>query len=432
MHRIRRRQAADRQADPRLAPLRHGIRANWPQFVLQMGIILCVGLTIGTERTVLPLIGKQDFHIQSSVYISSFVISFGLAKAFLNLVAGRLSERFGRKPILLTGWISALPVPLLLITARSWSWVILANVLLGVNQGLAWSMSVNAKIDLAGPARRGLVVGLDEAGGYVGVALAALVTGYLAAAYGLRPAPFLFAGLVIVTALLMTISLMEETLPYALAEPQRHAPSPPPTEGHASLSFARIFLLASFRDRTRFALSQAGAIEKFVDALVWVAFPLYLSSQQLSVAHIGELVFIYGMVWGLAQILTGQLADLIGRKLPITIGMFLCGGGVFTVPLVHGRTAWALAAAATGLGMALLYPNLVTAAADASPPAWRATGLGVYRFWRDAGYAFGALFVGVVAASFGLPVSFYAVAVAMGVSGVVTVVLLRETRPAPR
>ncbi len=411
--------AAGRWPEPR-----QGLRANWAQFTLQMAIIFCVGLTIGTERTVGPLIGSSVFQVRSFTYIASFVISFVVVKAVLNLVGGRLAERLGRRPLLIAGWVVAVPIPLLIIAAPDWSWVVAANVLLGVNQGLAWSMSVNAKIDLVGSARRGLAVGLDEAGGYGGVALAALVTGYLAAAYGLRPAPFLLMLATVLLALALTALLMEETLPYARLEA--------PAAGASAPSFPEIVALASFRDRTMFALSQAGLVEKFVDALVWVAYPLYLAARHLPVERIGTVVFVYGIVWGLAQIPAGHLADLVGRKLPIAAGMLICGAGVLAVPLVDGFWPWVAAAAVTGLGMALLYPNLMTAAADASHPSWRATGLGVYRFWRDGGYAVGALFLGLVANGAGLAASYVGVAAAMGASAAVLIALMTETHPGRR
>ncbi len=391
-----------------------GIRVNAAQFALQMVLIFCVGLTLGTERTVVPLIGREQFRIQSFLVIGSFVISFGFVKAVINLLGGGLSERHGRKPLLVAGWLSALPIPFLLIFAPNWGWVVVANVFLGINQGLAWSMSVNAKIDLAGAPRRGLAVGLDEAGGYGGVAIGALVTGYFAAAYGLRPAPFVFAGLIIVVALLLTSALMVETLPFAIAETGRQG----------------AIVRASYSRRTMVAINQAGAIEKFVDALVWIGFPLYLSARHLPVTHIGEVVFVYGLMWGLGQIPAGYLADVIGRKIPIAAGMLACALGVFIFPLLDGLLAWVMAAAVTGLGMALLYPNLMTAAADASPPTWRATGLGVYRFWRDAGYGFGAIFIGLIANALALPATFYGVAIAMGVSAAAIVFAMEETRPA--
>ncbi len=407
--------------------LRQGLGVNWVQVLLQVVLVFCVGMTIGTERTVVPLIGSSTFHIQSFTYIGSFVISFALVKAVLNLVAGRLSERRGRRPMMIAGWVAAIPIPILIIAAPNWSWVVLANVLLGINQGLCWSMAVNAKIDLVGFARRGLAVGLDEAAGYGGVALAALVTGYLAAAYGLRPAPFVFAFVVIVIALGLSVALMEETLPYARLEGNRPGAAakpdvPPP-------SFLEIFAIASFRDRKLFALSQAGLVEKFVDALVWVAYPLYLTSRHLPVQQVGEVVFAYGIVWGLVQVPAGHVADVIGRKLISVAGMVVCGLGVLAMPLVDGLGLWLASAAVTGLGMALLYPTLQTAAADASPPAWRATALGVYRFWRDSGYAVGAIFLGLLANRSGLASAYFGVAAAMFLSAGVLAALMPETRP---
>lgn len=407
--------------------LRQGLGVNWAQVVLHLVLVFCVGLTVGTERTVVPLIGSSTFHIQSFSYIASFVISFGLVKAVLNLVAGRLSEFSGRRLVMIAGWVAAIPIPFLIIAAPNWSWVIVANVFLGINQGLCWSMSVNAKIDLVGPSRRGLVVGLSEAAGYGGVAVAALITGYLAAAYGLRPAPFLFALGVIVIALGLTVALMEETLPYTRLEGDRQGSALVPAVSPGN--FIEIFIRACFRDRTLFALNQAGLVEKFVDALVWVAYPLYLTAHHLPIQQVGAVVFVYGIVWGLGQIPSGQIADVIGRKVISVAGMVICGLGVLVVPLVDGFGLWLAAAAVTGLGMALLYPTLQTAAADASAPEWRATALGVYRFWRDSGYAFGALFLGFLANRSGLAAAYFGVAIAMFISAGVLAVLMPETRP---
>jgi len=407
--------------------LGQGFRRNWSQVALQVVLVFCVGLTIGTERTVVPLIGSDTFHLQSYTYIASFVISFAFVKAVLNLVAGRLSESRGRKPMMIAGWVAAIPIPILIIAAPDWSWVVGANVLLGINQGLCWSMAVNAKIDLVGAARRGLAVGLDEAGGYAGVAVAALVTGYLAAAYGLRPAPFIFALVVIIIALGLSIAVMEETLPFARLE-GGHRADVPDAQGRPP-SMGQVFAWASLRDRTLFAINQAGLVEKFVDSLVWIAFPLYLASRHLSVELIGAVVFAYGIVWGLVQLPVGHLSDVYGRKLISVAGMVVCGLGVLAFPLVDSFALWLLSAGLAGLGMALLYPTLQTAAADASPPGWRATSLGVYRFWRDSGYVFGALFVGLLANSSGLASSYFGVAIAMFVSAGVLVALMPETRP---
>lgn len=410
--------------------LRQGIRENWRQFTLQMVLNLLVGMTLGCERTVLPLIGKGAFHVESFLFIGSFVISFGVVKAALNLFGGWLSDRYGRRPMLVAGCVAALPIPVLLIWAPNWGWVIVTNVLLGINQGLAWSISVNAKIDLAGPARRGLAVGLGEAAGWGGLAIAALITGYLAGAYGLRTAPFIFSGVVILVAIVLALMFMQETLPYALAEAKQRVASPfRPDAEQGRLSFKQVFLRASVRDRTLFAVSQAAGVEKFVDALVWIAVPLYLHAQGLSVEQIGEVVFVYALIWSVAQIPAGHLADLLGRKGLIVSGMAICTTGVLMVTGGHDLPGWLLAAAVMGLGMALLYPTLMTAAADACHPSWRATGLGVYRFWRDGGYAVGAVFIGLLASRGGLPAAFYGVAIAMACSMAVLLALMRETRP---
>ncbi|MFB6156046.1 MAG: MFS transporter [Haloferacaceae archaeon] len=403
---------------------RQGIRENAPQFALQLLTVFAVGLTIGTERNVVPVIGRDLLGVQSVLVIGSFVVSFGFVKALMNLYGGKWAESYGRKPVLIAGWVVALPIPVVLVYAPNWWWITLGNVLLGVNQGLAWSMSVNAKIDLAGSDARGLAVGLDEAFGYGGVAVGAWVTGVVAARYGLRPEPFYFLAGVVVLALLAAVLLVEETLPYAQAEADEEG-----DDGDADLPFAAVVRRATWGDRTLFAASQAGSVEKFVDALVWIAYPLYLTSQGLSVAQVGVVVGAYGGVWGVLQLYTGKLADDVGRRPPVVAGMFLAGAGVLVTALVSGYVPWIVAAGATGVGMALLYPNLITVVGDAAHPRWRATGLGVYRMWRDAGYGFGAIVVGVVADAVAIEAAFYAVAVAMFVSGAVTLVWMRETHP---
>ena len=370
-----------------------GIRRNWSQFALQLLTVFAVGLTIGTERNVVPVLGRDVLGVESMLVIGSFVVSFGFVKALLNLYGGKWSETYGRKPILIAGWLVALPIPIILVYAPNWWWITLGNVLLGINQGLAWSMSVNAKIDLAGNEARGLAVGLDEAFGYSGVAVGTWVTGLLAAQYGLRPEPFYFLAGVIVIALVVSVLFVEETLPFAQAE----AESEKNSGTDANLPFRSVLKRATWGDRTLFAAAQAGSIEKFVDALVWIAYPLYLTSAGLSVAQVGVVVGVYGGVWGVLQLYTGKLADDIGRRPPIIAGMFIAGIGVLATVLVTGYWLWVLTAGVTGIGMALLYPNLITVASDAAHPSWRATGLGVYRMWRDAGYGFGAILIGVTA-----------------------------------
>jgi len=437
-----------------------GIRLNWTQFALQLALVFAVGLTIGSERTVVPVLAREVFGLESVLVVGSFVLSFGFVKAVLNLTGGRWADEYGRRPILVLGWVAALPIPVVLIYAPNWWWVTLGNVLLGVNQGLAWSMSVNAKIDLAGERARGLAVGLDEAFGYGGVAVGGWLTGVIAGAYGLRPAPFYLLAGVVVAGLLASVFLAEETRPYARAEAAASMESDGgerPVAGDAAetdalgasgeelsrgddaldgsggadadLSFRDVLVRATWGDRTLFAAAQAGSVEKFVDALVWIAFPLYLTGAGLSVAQVGVVVGVYGGVWGLGQLYTGKLADDVGRRPLVVVGMFVAGLGVFVTPLVSGYVAWTVAAAVTGAGMALLYPTLITVVGDAAHPRWRAAGIGVYRMWRDAGYGFGAIFVGLIADALSVEAAFYGVGLAMAVSGLVTLVWLRETHP---
>lgn len=401
-----------------------GIRRNWPQFALQLLTVFAVGLTIGAERNVVPVLGQEVLGVESMLVIGSFVVSFGFVKAVLNLYGGKWSESYGRKPILIAGWLVALPIPVILIYAPNWWWITLGNILLGVNQGLAWSMSVNAKIDLAGSDARGFAVGLDEAFGYGGVAIGTWVTGVIAAQYSLRPEPFYFLAGVVVVALVVSVLFVEETLPYARTEAEGEI-----DDADADLPFREILKRATWGDRTLFAAAQAGSVEKFVDVLVWIAYPLYLTAAGLSVAEVGVVVGVYGGVWGVLQLYTGKIADDIGRRPPVVAGMFIAGAGVLATVLVDGYWPWILTAGVTGVGMALLYPNLITVVGDAAHPSWRATGLGVYRMWRDAGYGFGAIFVGVTADLTSTEIAFYAVAAAMFVSGGVTLAWLRETHP---
>lgn len=403
-----------------------GIRRNWRQFALQLATVFAVGLTIGSERTVVPVLAERTFGVESVLVLGSFVLSFGLVKALLNLYGGKWADAYGRRPILVLGWVVALPIPLVLAFAPSWWWVTAANVLLGVNQGLAWSMSVNAKIDLAGSESRGLAVGLDETFGYVGVALGGYVTGLIAGAYGLRPAPFVFLAGVVVVGLLAAVFLVEETKPYADGEV---AVADGSEDGEVDLAFRAVVARATYGSRTLFAAAQAGGVEKFVDALVWIGVPLYLTAAGLSVAQVGVVVGVYGGVWGVGQLYTGRLADRVGRRPPVVAGMFVAGSGVLLTAVVSGYWQWLGAAAVTGAGMALLYPNLITVVGDAAHPSWRAQGLGVYRMWRDAGYAAGAVLVGVLADAASLRVAIVGVAVAMFLSGAVTLAWLGETHP---
>ena len=417
----------------------HGIRHNLPQFLHQLLQVLLVGLTIGMMRTVVPALASEEFGVPrgSFVLLTTFVVAFGFVKGTLNFVAGRLSERIGRKRVLLIGWLSALPIPFMILWAPSWGWIVAATVLLGMNQGFAWSMTQTAKLDLTRADQRGLTIGLNEFAGYVGVALAGIVTAYLAAAWGARTGLLVFGLVVIVGALLLTLFFVQETLPWARAEGARHAagqatgPVPRyPQQLPANPGTGQMFALMSWRDRRMAALCQAGLVEKFVDALIWVFYPVFLYQRGLSLPEVGWVIGVYGLVWGGSQLFTGKLSDRIGRQLPNVAGMWICGAGVALMLLGSGVAWWALSAAVSGLGMALLYPNLSAAVADISHPHWRGSAIGIYRFWRDLGYGIGALGLGLVAHFTGqMEAAFWFVAVSMGLPGALLWWWGEETHP---
>ena len=405
-----------------------GIRANWSQFLLQVVTVFAVGLTMGSQRTVVPIMGEETFGVTSFLVIGSFVVSFGVVKAVLNLYSGKWADVHGRKPILILGWVSALPIPFILIFAPSWEWIVAGNLLLGVNQGVAWSMSMISKIELAGPAERGLAAGIDEAFGYTGVAIGAWLTGVIAASYSLRPEPFYFLLLVIIVAMLIALFLIDETLPYAKAEAAQPDGGEERSGGDADLSFTEIVKQATYGDRTLFTAAQAGHVENFVDTLVWIAFPLFLFAQGLDTAQIGVVVGVHSAAYFL-QVYTGRLGDQIGRKPPIVAGFFLAGGGIFGMMLVDGYLAWIVMSGIAGVGMALHYPNLISVASDAAHPLWRSTGLGVYRLWRDLGYAVGAILIGLTMDLWFIEAAFYGTAIAMFISGGLVVLMMEETHP---
>ncbi|MFA9427233.1 MFS transporter [Natronorubrum sp. A-ect3] len=408
-----------------------GIRRNWRQFLLQIMTVFAVGLTMGSQRNVVPIMGEETFGVESLLVIGSFVVSFGIVKAVLNLYSGKWADSYGRKPILIAGWVAALPIPFILIYAPSWSWIAVGNVLLGVNQGVAWSMSMISKIELAGPDERGLAAGLDEAFGYTGVAAGAWFTGVIAAQYSLRPEPFYFLAAVIVVAMLIAIVLIEETLPYAKAEAAGLEDDGVEADGgknEADLTFTEIVKRATYKDRTLFTAAQAGHVENFVDTLVWIAFPIFLVTQGLGVAQVGVVVGVHSAAYFL-QVYTGRLGDRVGRKPPIVVGFFLAGAGVLGMVLVEGYYLWILFSALSGVGMALHYPNLIAVASDAAHPLWRSTGLGVYRLWRDLGYAVGAVLIGLTVDVLFIEAAFYGTAIAMFLSGGLVVVWMEETHP---
>jgi MFS family permease len=372
-------------------PVQLGLRANAGQFALLVGLNALVGAMVGLERSVLPIIGKDDFGLRSSAAILAFVVAFGAAKAFTNLAAGELAERFGRKRLLVAGWLVALPVPLLIGLAPSWWFVVAANLLLGVNQGLAWSMTVVMKIDLAGPRRRGLALGLNEAAGYLGVAAAAFATGALAASFAPRTVVWVGAALIATAGLLISVFAVRDTGAHVAHEQVAYGDATPV---HRGLRAA--FAHASVRDPILRACNQAGLVNNLNDALAWGLAPLYLAAHGAGVREIAVVAAAYPVVWGAGQLLTGWLSDHTGRKPLITAGMLVQAGALGLLVAGDGTFAPSLGAAALlGLGTALVYPTLIAAVSDASQPRDRARVVGVYRFWRDFGFVLGALIAGI-------------------------------------
>jgi MFS family permease len=420
--------------------MQFGIRANLGQVVQQLLQVLLVGMTIGMMRNVVPALAESEFGVPrgSFMLLVAFVVAFGFVKGAMNFVAGRLAERIGRRQVLLFGWLVALPIPLLVYFAASWSWIVAATVLLGLNQGLTWSMTQTAKLDITRADQRGFVIGLNEFSGYVGVAAAGVITGYAASLLGPRAGLLWFGAAVIGLGTLLAWLAVAETLPWAHAEVEGHAaaaaatgPRPRYPQGVSERpTTTEVFALMSWRDRRMAALCQAGLVEKFVDALVWTFWPVYLHQQGVSLPGIGWIVGIYGFTWGGAQFFTGKLSDKVGRHRLNAWGMWVCGAGVALLPLGSGSAWWGACAAVAGLGMAMLYPNLSAAVADIAHPEWRASAIGIYRFWRDLGYGIGALGLGASAALGGrIESAFWFVAIAMGLSGLVLYRWGEETHP---
>ncbi len=418
--------------------LLRGLRANRGQVVHQLIQVMLVGFAIGMTRTVVPALAGAEFGVArgSFLLLASFVVAFGLVKAVMNFAAGRWSERVGRKRVLVWGWVAALPIPPMIWAAPDWSWIVAATVLLGINQGLCWSMTQTAKLDLTRPEERGLTMGLNEFSGYVGVALAGILTAYAAEALGARLGLLVFGMAVVVLALVLSAVWVQDTLPWARAETAAHKAAPPahppryPLGVSDNPTTAEVFALMSWRDRRLFAISQAGLVEKFVDALVWALFPAFQVAKGASLAQVGWIVGTYGFVWGAAQLVTGRLSDRVGRFWPNVLGMWICGAGVALVVLGTGALWWSVSAGVAGFGMALLYPNLSAAVADITPPAWRGSAIGIYRFWRDLGYAVGALGLGLAASLTGAAeAAFWFVALSMFASGAVLFWLGEETHP---
>jgi len=405
--------------------VRLGLKENWPQFALLVLINAFVGGMVGIERTVVPLIGSEEFNISSTTLVVSFIVSFGVVKACANLVSGQLADAWGRKRVLILGWLVGLPVPFMIMWAPSWEWVIAANALLGINQGLAWSMTVIMKIDLVGPKSRGLAVGLNEFAGYLAVGVTAFLTGYLASKYGLRPVPIYLGVAYAILGTALSILLVRDTREHVRLETAAH------TQQSVPISFREIFLLTSFKDRNLFAASQAGLVNNLNDGMSWGIFPLFFASFGLHVDRIGILKAVYPATWGILQIATGPLSDRWGRKGLIVAGMWVQAAGLFLTAATSRFEWWLAGSLLLGLGTAMVYPSLIAAVSDASHPSWRARSLSVYRFWRDLGYAIGALAAGLIADLLGMVWAIGMIGALTFLSGVVVAVAM-ESRSGAR
>jgi MFS family permease len=406
-------------------PIQLGIRANLAQFSLLVSVNALVGGMIGQERTVLPLLAEDEFGLQGFTSTLTFIVAFGVVKAATNFVAGTLSDRYGRKPVLVAGWLVGVPVPILLMVAPSWAWVIVANVLLGVNQGLTWSTTVIMKIDLAGPERRGLAMGLNEAAGYGAVAATAAATGWIAARYGLRPEPFFLGFAYAAVGLGLSTLAVRETRGFA-----RHESDIGAGASNEEISTREAFILTSVREPALSAVSQAGLVNNLNDGLAWGLFPVLFAAHGLDTAAIGGLVALYPAVWGLGQLATGPLSDRWGRKPLIVAGMLIQAAAIASVAAFSGFGPWATATFGLGLGTAMVYPTLLAAIGDVAHPRWRASAVGVYRLWRDSGFAIGALLAGILADAVSLEASIWAVAALTAASGAVVAVRMYETHVA--
>jgi len=414
--------ACDNGRSVRTRSISLGLRANWRQFSLLVLINAFVGGMVGLERTVVPLIGSEEFRIASTTLVVSFIVSFGVIKALANLVSGHLADVWGRKRVLVIGWLFGLPVPFIVMWAPSWQWVVAANALLGINQGFAWSMTVIMKIDLVGPKSRGLAVGLNEFAGYLAVGVTAFLTGYIAANHGLRPAPFYLGIGYAVLGLVLSTLLVRDTRDHVRLEARGNQQPGEPA------GFWKIFALTSYGNRNLFAACQAGLVNNLNDGMSWGIFPLFFASFGLGVERIGILKAVYPATWGILQVATGPLSDRWGRKGLIVLGMWVQSGGLFLTAFTQSFAWWLVASLLLGLGTAMVYPSLIAAVSDASQPTWRARSLSVYRFWRDLGYAIGALSAGLIADFFGLVWAISAIAALTFISGMVVGVLMREHR----
>jgi MFS family permease len=406
-----------------VTPIRLGLRENLWQFSLLVVVNAFVGAMVGLERSILPPLAEEEFHLVARTAVLSFIVVFGVTKALTNYLAGRLADRFGRKHVLVAGWLVAAPVPFLLMWAPSWTWVLVANALLGVSQGLTWSTTVIMKIDLAGPRNRGLAMGLNEFAGYFAVAGSALATGYVAARYGLRPEPFYLGVAFVAAGLLLSVLLVRETTHHVAHESKLHGD----LASHEVPSQREIFRRTSLTDRNLSSVSQAGLVNNLNDGMAWGLFPLFFVAAGMDLGQVGTLAAVYPATWGIGQLFTGAWSDRVGRKWLIAAGMWIQAVGIAVVIQSSGFGGFAAGGALLGIGTAMVYPTLLAAIGDVAHPSWRASSVGVYRLWRDLGYAIGALLAGLVADALGLAAAMWVIAAITAASGLVVALRMSET-----
>jgi len=413
-------------------PIRLGLRPNLSQFLILVLVNAFVGSMIGLEQTVVPLIGANEYGIQSNALIVSFIASFGLVKAILNLFAGKISDKWGRKNVLILGWLFGIPVPIILLLAPDWNWVIVANVFLGINQGLAWSMTVNMKIDLVGKEKRGFALGFNEFSGYFAVAVVGFVTGYLATIYGLKPYPFYLGIVFAIAGFLISSLIVKDTKKFTLLEIENQDSLIPENkdkdEAKGDWSFSHVFVQTSWKNRSLFAISQAGLVNNLIFGVSWGLFTIYFSSFALNTNDIGLLKALHPGLWGILQLVTGLLSDKVGRKILIFPGMFIQSIGIWIILYSQAFPGWVTGMSLLGVGTALVYPSLLAAISDIAHPNWRATSLGVYRFWRDIGFVFGAVGIGFISDLFNMFTAIQVVAWIGLASGIVVFFLMKETK----
>ncbi len=407
-----------------LSHIQLGLKENWAQFLLLVIINAFVGAMVGLERSILPEMGEEEFGIAARTAILSFIVVFGLTKAAANYFAGRLSDRWTRKSVLVAGWLVAIPVPFLLMWAPGWGWVLFANVLLGASQGLSWSAAVIMKIDLAGPRQRGLAMGFNEAAGYFAVGGAALATGWIAANYGLRPEPFYLGVAFVVIGLFLSVFIARDTSDHARLESQEHSEQ---IEQSEDVGQKEVFAMSTWRHADLSSVSQAGLVTNLKDGMAWGLFPLFYAAAGMDLAQIGILTAIYPALWGIGQLFTGGLSDRVGRKIMIVVGMWMQAAGIVVTVLSGEFVGFAVGAVLLGVGTALVYPTLLAAVSDVAHPSWRASAVGIYRLWRDSGYAVGAIVAGVIADALDMDWALWVIAAIAVVSGLIVAVRMKET-----